>query len=78
MMDGAVKRDTAVAILFGAAFLLVLFNLVAALLFATTGVAFLWMVKAAMLLTGAFAIVGAGFGLMRAKRRGRATTQASA
>jgi hypothetical protein len=70
MMDGAVKRDTAVAILFGAAFLLVLLNLVAALLFATSGMAFLWMVKTAMGLTGAFAIVGAGFGLMRARRHG--------
>jgi hypothetical protein len=72
MMDGAVKRDTTVAILFGAAFLLVLFNAVSALLLATSGMAFLWMVKAAMWLTGAFALAGAGFGLMRAKRRGRA------
>jgi hypothetical protein len=33
---------------------------------------FFWMVKAAVGLSGAFAIAGAGFGLMRAKRRGRA------
>jgi hypothetical protein len=77
-MDRAAKRDTALVVLFGAAFLLVLFNLTSALLFATLGMAFFWMVKAAMLLTGAFAIVGTGFGLMRAKRRGRAATQLSA
>jgi hypothetical protein len=71
-MHGAVKRDKALAILFGAAFLLVLFNLVSALLFAVLGMPFFGMVKAAMGLTAAFAIVGAGFGLMRAKR-GRAT-----
>jgi hypothetical protein len=72
---GAVKRDRAVAILFGAAFMLVLLNLIAALLFATLGMAFVGMVKAAMWLTGAFAIVGLGFGLLRAKRRRGASRQ---
>ncbi len=72
-MDRISKPDSTTMILFGAAFLLVLFNVTSALLFATSGPAFLGMVKAAMGLAGAFAIVGAGFGLMRAKRRGRAT-----
>jgi hypothetical protein len=78
MMDGAVKRDTAIVILFAAAFLLVLFDISSALLFATSGMAFFWLVKAAMWLTGAFAIVGAGFGLMRAKRSERSTSQLGA
>jgi hypothetical protein len=77
-MAGAVKRDRAVAILFGAAFIVVLLNLTAALLFATLGVAFVWIVKAAMWLTGAFAIVGLAFGLLRAKRRASASKQLTA
>ena len=74
-MDETLKRDAAVVILFGAAFLLVLFDVASALLFGALGMEFFWMAKAAMLLTGAFAMVGAGFGLMRAKRRGRAITR---
>jgi hypothetical protein len=69
-MERAVKRDTAMMMMFGGALLLVLLNLISALLFATLGMAFLAMVKAAMGLTAAFAIMGAGFGLIRIRRRG--------
>ena len=62
-MDGAVKRDRVVAVLFGTALLLLLVDVTAALLFAMTGMAFLWMLKASMALTAVFAVIGAGFGL---------------
>jgi hypothetical protein len=68
-MDGAIKGDGVVAVLSSIALLLVLLNVTSALLFATVGMAFLWIVKASMVVTAVFAIAGVGFGLMRAKRR---------
>jgi hypothetical protein len=74
-MNGAMKRDRVLAVLFGTALLLVLLNVTSALLFATMGMAFLWIVKVSMLLTGVFAIAGASFGLVRAKQRRRAASR---
>lgn len=67
-MDRAVKRDRMVGVLFGTALLLVLLDVTAALLFATVGMALLWMLKVSMALTAVFAVIGAGFGLIRANR----------
>jgi hypothetical protein len=57
-----------VGVLFGTALLLVLLDVTAALLFATVGMALLWMLKVSMALTAVFAVIGAGFGLIRANR----------
>jgi hypothetical protein len=73
-MERPEKDHAGVLILFWTAFLLVLFDVISALLFASLGTAFFPMVQAAMWMTGTFAIVGAGFGLMRARRRGSAVT----
>jgi len=59
------NRDITVSILFGAAFLLILLYLVAAALIAVGGMAYVGLLKAALLLTAAFAVVGTVFGLMR-------------
>jgi hypothetical protein len=77
-MDRAVKHEASVLILLCTAYLLVLFNVTSALLFSSFGSTFFWMVKAAMWMTGAFAITGGGFGLMRSNRLGRTNTEMSA
>jgi hypothetical protein len=64
----AVKRDTAVWTLFGAAFVLTFLTLIAAARLAVWGMAYLGLLKAALLLTAAFAIVGMLFGLLRGLR----------
>jgi len=74
----AVNRDTAASILFGIALLLILLNVIAAALIAVWGMAYVGLVKAALLLTGAFAVVGMVVGLMRGLRSGRAITTHSA
>ena len=71
-------RDPAASILFGIALFLIVLNLVAAAVFARLGFAYLGLVEAAMLMTGAFALVGAGFGLWRGIRGGRAAKRRSA
>lgn len=77
-MDKAVKLDRTLTVLFSMALLLVLLDGTSALLFATLGITFLGMVKASMALTAVFAIAGVGFGLLRAKRCGTATSRPSA
>jgi hypothetical protein len=72
------NRDTAVTILFGIAILLLVLNGTAAALIAIWGMAYVGLLKAALLLTAAFAVVGMAFGLTRGLRSGRATkTQAA-
>jgi hypothetical protein len=69
--DGAAaNRDRAVSILFGVAILLLLLNAIAATLIAVGGMAYAGLVKATLLLTAAFAIVGMAFGLARGLRSG--------
>ncbi len=67
-----VTRDRAVSVLFGIAFLLIVLNAIAAALIAVCGMAYVGLVKAAMLLTAAFAVAGMALGLMRGLWRGRA------
>ena len=74
----AVNRDVTVSILFGTALLLVLLNVIAATLIAVLGTAYVGLLKAALLLTAAFAVVGMGFGLTRGLRTGRAIATPSA
>jgi hypothetical protein len=71
----ATKLDRSLTVLFSMALLLVLLDGTSALLFATLGITFLGMVKASMALTAVFAITGVGFGLLRAQRRGTATSR---
>jgi hypothetical protein len=66
------KRDTAASIMFGIAFLLAILILTAGALVAAWGPAYLGLAKAALLMTGAFAFVGMGFGLVRGLQSGRA------
>jgi hypothetical protein len=66
------RRDTTVAILFGFAVLLVVLNIAAAGFIAARGMAFFYLLKAALLLTALFAVAGILFGLQRALRNGRA------
>jgi hypothetical protein len=68
----AVSRDRAVSILLGVAFLLILFNVIAASLIAIGGMAYVGLIKAALVLTAAFAVVGMVLGLVRGLRNGRA------
>jgi hypothetical protein len=74
----AVNRDTTVSILFFIAFLLISLNVIAAALIAVCGMAYLGLLKAALLLTAAFAVVGTVIGLMRGLRSGRAIKTQSA
>ena len=74
----AVKRDTVVSILYGIAFLLTFLDLIAAALIAVGGMAYVGTLKAALLLTAAFAVVGVVCGLMRGLRSGRAIKAQSA
>lgn len=71
-----IYRDPAVSILFGFSLLLIVFLLVSGAIFARSGHAEL--LKAALLLTMAFAFVGAAFGLVRGLRTGRETKRRSA
>ena len=71
-------RDPAASILFGIALFLIVLNLTAAAVIARLGFAYLGLLEAAMLMTGAFALVGAGFGLWRGLRSGRAIKRRSA
>jgi hypothetical protein len=68
----AVNRDTSVSILFGIAFSLVVLNVIAAALIAVWGMAYVGLLKAALLLTAAFAVAGMIMGLMRGLRSGSA------
>ncbi|WP_395393166.1 hypothetical protein WBP07_18265 [Novosphingobium sp. BL-8A] len=73
-MQNLLGRDPAVTAMFIIAMLLMLLMLLmgtAAVLIVTVGPEFLGLAKIGMLLTGAFALVGIGFGLMRTLR-GRA------
>ncbi len=74
----AETRDTAVSILFGIAFLLILLDGTAACLMFAWGMPYAGLVKATLLLTAAFAVVGMVFGLMRGLRSGRAIKTQSA
>ena len=74
----AVQRDTTVSILFGTAFLVTCLDLVAVALIAVWGMAYVGTLKAALLLTAAFAVVGLVCGLTRGLRSGRATKAQSA
>jgi hypothetical protein len=76
--DAAASRDTTVSILFGAAFLLTLLYVIAGTLIAARGMAYLGLLKAALLLTAVFAGTGMVFSLMRTLRRGRAIKTPSA
>ena len=69
-------RDTAASLLFGFSLFLIVLLLVAGLIFARSGHAEL--LKAALLLTMAFAVVGAVFGLVRGLWSGRETKRGSA
>ena len=67
-MAEAVDRDTAASVLFGVARVLVVLYAAAACVMAVWGLAYVGMLKAVLLLTAAFALVGAGFGLGRGVR----------
>lgn len=71
-------RDPAASILFGVALFLIVLNAAAAAVFARLGLAYIGLVEAAMLLTGAFALIGAAFGLWRGLRSGSAAKRRSA
>jgi hypothetical protein len=64
----AVDRDTAVWILFGIALLLIVFYAIAAARIAVCGMAYFGLLKVALLLTAAFAVVGMVSGLVRGLR----------
>ena len=76
--DATAQRDTAVSVLFGIAVLLMLLLLIAAALIDLRGMAFAGLLKVALLLTAAFAVVGTVFGLMRGLRSGKAIKAQSA
>lgn len=68
------KADWAVRLMFGIACLLLPLLLGSGLLLSAGGPAYLGLVKAVILLTGAFALAGIGFGLargLRSRRRAR-------
>jgi len=68
----AAHRDTSVSILFGIALVLIVLNAIAAARIAIWGITYVGLLKAALLLTAAFAVAGMAFGLMRGLRNGRA------
>lgn len=68
-MQNFMRHDPTVTVMFVAAMLLMLLMGTAAILIATVGPEFLGLAKIAMLLTGAFALAGIGFGLTRTLRR---------
>jgi hypothetical protein len=69
--NGAAHRDTTVSILFGIALLIMLLNVVAAAFIAAGGMRYVGLVRAAMLLTAAFAVTGTVIGVIRGLRSGR-------
>jgi hypothetical protein len=71
-------RDRAVSILFGIALLVIVLDAIAADAVAGWGMAFFGLVRGALLLTAAFALLGMVFGLVRGLRRGRASKTRSA
>jgi len=71
-------RDRAVSILFGIALLVIVLDAIAADAVAVWGMAFFGLVRGALLLTAAFALLGMVFGLVRGLRRGRASKTRSA
>jgi hypothetical protein len=64
----AVKHDTSVSILFGIALVLIVLNAIAAARIAIWGITYAGLLKAALLLTAAFAVAGMAFGLIRSLR----------
>jgi len=74
----ALDRDTSVWILFGIGLLLIVFHAIAAALIAVFGMAYFGLLKAALLLTAAFAVVGMVVGLMRGLRSASAIKSQSA
>jgi vacuolar-type H+-ATPase subunit I/STV1 len=74
----AVDRDPAVWILFGIALLLIVFHAIAAAVIAVRGMAYFGLLKAALLLTAAFAVVGMVVGLVRGLRSATAIKTQSA
>jgi len=66
-------RDKPVAIMFGAALLLIVLNATAAAIVAARGLAYIPVIEASLVLTGAFAIAGIILGLMRSLRSARMT-----
>ncbi len=78
MRTKTVKRDTAVAILFGSACLLIVLYATAAAFIYVGGMAYFGLLRVALLLTAVFAVVGMVFGLLRGLMSGRAAkTQSS-
>jgi hypothetical protein len=68
---------TTVSILFAIALLLIVLNAMAAAFIAAGGMAYVGLLKAALLLTAAFAIAGMVFGLMRSLWNSKAVTTQS-
>lgn len=65
------KGDRAVRVMFGVACLLMPLLIGSGLLLSAGGLGYLGLVKGVFVLTGAFALTGIGFGLVRGMRRGR-------
>jgi hypothetical protein len=65
------RGDRAVRLMFGIECLLMPLLLGSALLLSVGGLGYLGLVKGVILLTGAFALAGIGFGLVRGLRSGR-------
>ena len=68
----AANRDRTVSIMFGIAILVMSFDGVAFGLILVRGMAYVGLLKTALLLTAAFAVAGMVIGLLRALRSGRA------
>jgi hypothetical protein len=73
---GAARRDRTVSILRGIGLLLTVLYAVAVSLMGVWGMAYLGLLKATLLLTASFAVVGMLVGLMRGLRRRRAIGRA--
>jgi hypothetical protein len=74
----AERADRPVSVLFSIAYLLISLYVIATALISVWGVAYIGLVKAALLLTAAFSVVGIAIGLMRGLRSGRVTKPQSA
>ena len=66
------RSGAAVSILFGIALPLTLLHVIAAAFIAIGGMAFVGLLKTALLLTAAFAVLGMALGLMHGLRRAKA------
>ena len=75
--ESAEGRDTATSVMFGFSLLLMLPLVASAVLVATSGMAYVGVVKAVLLFTAGFAVVGIAFGLVRGLRGGRAVRTAA-